>query len=149
MYILATPCKQSLIQLHFHLWHYIIYSLFICLIRLAISFVLVRCMLDYCWPWGSHAEQANHCHCFMPERQASERSWVGGCICLKGPRSESFCDSSGVTIWIWRKPRNQGSPASCWVPALLPVQGHWSHREKRCKSPLCKKGRLLTSSIGV
>ena len=109
----------------------------------------VRGMLNCCWPWDSHGEQASHWHCFTLGRHAGERSWMGGHTPLKGPRSESFYDSSGMSIWIWGKPGHQGWPASCQVPALLPTQGHLSQGEKRCRSPLCKEGRLLPSSLGI
>lgn len=79
----------------------------------------VSCMLDCCWSWGSRGEQTSHWHCFVPGRHAGERSRMGGCTPLKGPRrSESFYDSSGVAMWIWEKPGHQGWPDSCWVPAL-------------------------------
>lgn len=149
--LLATPYRQSLIQLHFHLCQVCHLLTFQHPVKICwfCSACHVRRTLHCCWPWGSHGEQASDWHCFVPGRQAGERSWMAGCTPSKGPRSESFYDSGGIMIWTWEKPGHQGWPASWQVPALLPTQGCWGRGEKMCRSPLCKKGRLLPPSLGV
>jgi len=94
----------------------------------------VRCMLDFCWPWGSCVEQASYWHCFEPGRHAGETGLMGGCTPLHGPRTES----SGITTWIQgsRSIRAELPPVWSLLRSLHRAAGV---RERRDAGPHCER----------